>query len=84
MTTQVTTRIMSAGITPLTIPKQDREEVNTVALLDILLFDMFRDAKRVPQKSDLEKAKRLESVRRRRQQQADKAAELNAFHGFTR
>ena len=76
MTTHFATRLMPAGTTQKSHPTQDRREVNTVALLDL-----FRDAKRVSNQSDVEKALRLESVRRRRQLEADKAAHLAAFHG---
>ena len=73
---------MPAGITTQeTHPTlhKDRRGVNTVALLDL-----FRDAKRVSNQSDVERALRLESVRRRRRQDELKAAQLNAFHGFRR
>ncbi len=74
------TRLMPAVTTQKSLPthEKDRRGVNTVAL-----FDNRRDAKRASDRlSDVEKAKRLESALRQRQQQADKAAHLAAMHGL--
>ncbi len=79
--------IMPAGITTQeTLPTydKDRRGVNSVALLDFMLFDMFRDAKRVSDRSEVEKALRMQSVRHQRQLDEAKAAQMNAFHGFRR
>lgn len=77
--------LMPAGITT-TLPTldKDRREVNTVALLDLMLFDMFRDARRASDQSDVAKALRMESARRRREHDKNQAAQLNAFRGFRR
>lgn len=81
MTTDLAPRLMPAGTTNEThpTPEKDRRGVNTVAL-----FDLFREAKRFSDLSDIEKFKRLESARQLRQEHADKAARLNAFHGLGR
>ena len=72
--TQGATRIMPAEMTQKShsTTGKDRREVNTVTL-----FGIRRDAQRAPERfSEAEKAMRLESVLRRRQQQIDKAALL--------
>ncbi len=87
MTTHFATRLMPAGITTQEIRPtldKDRRGVSSVALMDILLFDLFRDAKRVSNQEEVEKALRLQSVRRQRQLDEAKTAQMNAFHGFRR
>lgn len=80
MTVHFATPLMPAGTNQKSHPTtgKDRREVNTVAL-----FDIRRDAKRASNRlSEAEKAVRLESVLRRRQQQADKAAQLAVLNGL--
>lgn len=79
-TRHAATRLMPAGTTPKFTPTtgKDRREVNTVAL-----FDIRRDAKRAPERlSEAEKALRLDSALRQRQQHADNAALLASLHGM--
>jgi len=71
--------LMPAGITQKSNPNEDRKEVNTVAL-----FESRQAAKKRAwdRQSKTDKTVRLESVHRRRQHEADKAAHLAALHGL--
>lgn len=79
MTTHFATRLMPAGINQKFNPNEDRRGVNTVALFE---SRQVANERAWDRPSEIEKALRLESVRRHRQQQADNAACLAALHGL--
>jgi hypothetical protein len=79
MTNHFATRLMPAGNAQKSTPNEDRREVSTMALFESRQAAKKRASDRP---SEIDKAVRLESVRRHRQHQADKAAQLATLFGL--